>query len=85
MKDKWFKRNETDKVWWLTNSDFGEFVFSFDQQQKFNLFRDYPHALSEKELEIFDKENQFWRKFFSDRRRGNGIRESQGRSAGGSR
>ena len=64
----WYKENDTDKVWWLDNSDvIGEFVFSFDKKKEYNLFADYPHKLTKEEKEIFDKENSFWADYFKDR------------------
>ena len=69
MSDNWYKDNPSDTVWWLDNSDdtIGEFIFSFDKKKAFNLFSDYPHALTKKQREIFDRENPFWADFFSDR------------------
>ena len=43
-------------------------LFTFDGEKVFNLFRDYPHALSEKEKQIFDSENPYWAEFFKDRK-----------------
>ena len=64
---KFYKNNRTDKIWWLDNADetVGEFVFTFDKNQLFNMFRDYPHNLTAEQKEIFDKENPFWADFFS--------------------
>lgn len=66
---KWFKNKPNDKVWWLDNGDTvkGEFIFSFDKKTMFNLFSDYPWKLTDKQREIFDKENPFWAEYFSDR------------------
>jgi len=66
---KWYKNEITDKVWWLDNSteEKGAFIFSFDMQQEFNLFADYPHALTAEQKAIFDKENPYWVEFFADR------------------
>lgn len=68
--DRWFKNNPNDTIWWLDNSDevIDEFIFSFDKKQRFNLYADYPHALTKKQKDIFDNENPFWTDFFSDRR-----------------
>lgn len=65
----WYKENPTDKVWWLDNNDekCGEFVFSFDQKHRFNLFADYPHKLTKEQKAIFDTENPYWVSFFIDR------------------
>lgn len=65
---EWYKQNPKDEVWWLNNYDqVGAWVFSFDQKTQFNLFADYPHKLTDTQLEIFNKENPQWRDFFKDR------------------
>ena len=67
--NNWYKNNNTDQIWWLDDNDvIGEFVFSFDKKKRYNLFADYPHNMSAKEVAIFDKENPFWVDFFADRR-----------------
>lgn len=67
--NKYFKSEPTDVIWWLDNADDakGEFVFTFDKEKHFNLFADYPHNLTPEQKEIFDKENPYWKEFFSDR------------------
>lgn len=66
--DVWYKKKPTDNVWWLDNSGIiGEFIFSFDKVKQFNLFEDYPHALTKAQKTIFDLENPFWRDYFKDR------------------
>ena len=68
MQNNWYKNNPTDKIWWLDNSDkVGEWVFSFDKKKTFNMFADYPHALTKEQKEIFDAENPYWKCFFKDR------------------
>lgn len=64
-----YKGKDTDKVYWLEPVDeaVGEHLFSFDLKKVYNLFADYPWALTEEEKEIFDRENPFWRDFFEDR------------------
>lgn len=70
----WDKKKEDDKVWWkIQPGVVGEHIFSFDRKTEFNLFRDYPWALTEDQLRIFDAENPFWAGFFSDRRRDHGY------------
>jgi hypothetical protein len=32
------------------------------------MFQDYPHKLTKKQREIFDKENPYWADFFKDRK-----------------
>lgn len=69
MQNNWYKNNPTDKIWWLDNSDkVGEWVFSFDKKKTFNMFADYPHALTKEQKEIFDAENPYWKGFFKDRK-----------------
>ncbi len=67
-KDAFYKNEETDTIWWLETENIGEFLFSFDKKTVFNLFRDYPHALTEEQVEQFDKEYPFWADFFADRK-----------------
>lgn len=69
VSNSWYKNNESDTVWWKDTPDtVGEWVFSFDKKQEFNLFADYPHNLNAEQLEIFDKENPDWADFFKDRK-----------------
>jgi hypothetical protein len=57
------------KVVWVENPDaIGEHVFTFDGKRMFNLFQDYPYALTKEEKEIFDKEEPYWADFFKDRK-----------------
>lgn len=46
----------------------GELLFTFDGNHIFNLFRDYPDALTQEQKQIFDSENPYWSEFFRDRR-----------------
>lgn len=45
----------------------GEFWFTFDKQNMFNLFSDYPHKLSRSQKALFDSEYPYWAGFFKDR------------------
>lgn len=69
MKNKWYKEDPKNKIWWLDNSDEveGEWIFSFDKKTTFNMFRDYPQKLTKEQKEIFDKENPYWADFFKGR------------------
>lgn len=68
-KHEFYKKKETDKVYWVDNTrNIGLFQFSFDRKKIYTLFSDYPHALSENERRIFDEENPFWADFFKDRK-----------------
>ncbi len=69
MKSDWYQLKPGDKIWWRDNLDtFGEYLFSFDRETEFNLFVDYPRNLTPEQRRLFDKENPYWAKFFSDRR-----------------
>ena len=68
MPNKWFKNNKKDSIWWKDTPDtVGEWIFSFDKEEEFNMFADYPHALTVEQKLIFDAENPFWKDFFGDR------------------
>jgi hypothetical protein len=69
-KPKFYKNKQSDKIWWVDNlgETVGEFLFSFDKKKIYNMFQDYPHAMTPEEVEIFDKENPFWKEFFADRK-----------------
>lgn len=64
-----FDENETGRrVKWIDNPEkFGESLFTFDGKQVYNLFRDYPYALTREQKAIFDEEEPYWAKFFKYR------------------
>ena len=45
----------------------GEFLFTFDGERVFNLFRDYPHELTDEQKKLFNAENPYWAEYFKDR------------------
>ena len=63
-----YKKRKKDKVWWVDTDQIGYHLFSFDKKTVFNLFADYPHNLTKEQKELFDKENPYWKEFFSDRK-----------------
>lgn len=66
--DRFYKQNTDDSIWWVdTSHQDGTWLFSFDKVKIYNLFADYPHNLSKREKEIFDRENPYWKEFFKDR------------------
>ena len=67
--NKLYKNNPTDVIWWVDNEEEikGEWLFSFDKKEVFNMFADYPHKLTADQKAIFDKENPYWADFFKDR------------------
>lgn len=67
MQYEFYKENDTDKVWWVRTPKIGLFLFSFDKKKVYNLYQDYPHALSKDEKAVFDAENPYWVEYFSDR------------------
>lgn len=69
MPSKWMKNNTEDIIWWLDNGadTKGEWVFSFDKKRRFSMFADYPWKLTPEQKEVFDRENPYWRDFFSSR------------------
>jgi len=63
-----YKNNPGDKIWWVNNPEtVSEWLFSFDKKKAFNMFADYPHNLTAEQKAIFDKENPYWKEYFSDR------------------
>lgn len=59
----------SSEVKWIENPDkVGEMLFTFDGERIFNLFRDYPHELTDEQKQTFDRENPFWADFFKDRK-----------------
>ena len=68
MLSNWYKNDKKDTIWWKETPEVvGEWIFSFDKKQEFNMFADYPHKLTAEQKAVFDKENPHWADFFSDR------------------
>ena len=67
MSDKFSKNNEGDQIWWANTDAIGVWEFTFDKKTIFNMFRDYPYALTAEQKAIFDRENPYWANFFMDR------------------
>lgn len=60
------KNNPNDKIWWTAvKGARGNMYFSFDKENIYRLFGDYPKNLTEEQLEIFNKENPYWKAFFN--------------------
>ena len=68
---EFFKKKDTDQIWWLKekNSNNDLLFFSFDKEKTYDLFNDYPGNMTPEEVEIFDKENEYWAKYFEDRKK----------------
>lgn len=68
MLSKFYKKQKSDKIYWIDDSDsVGNYMFSFDKKKLFNLFRDYPYGLTPYQKSVFDSENPYWKEFFKDR------------------
>ena len=53
---------------WIKDPEkLGEKKFTFDGEQIFYLFRDYPHALTPEQKKEFDEKNPYWANFFRRR------------------
>lgn len=64
----WYKEDKENVIWWKDIPEVkGVWEFSFDRNKIFNLFQDYPYALTPEEKDIFDRENPEWADFFADR------------------
>lgn len=67
MENRWYKENESDKIWWYFGDELIEkSIFSFDKKKKYRLLIDYPFGLTKEELEIFNKENPLWVKLYNE-------------------
>lgn len=74
MGIEFYKKKETDNVYWVRNNSIGVYEFSFDKNKVYNLFRDYPYSMTEEEIKMFDAENPYWAEFFKERKNENGSR-----------
>ena len=65
-KTRFHKESPKNKVWWVERVPrlIGRLEISFDKKKIYNLWTDY-HNLPKEEQEIFDKEEPFWKDFFS--------------------
>lgn len=65
---EFYKENPTDLIWWVYDPNVvGVWEFSFDRKTVFNMYQDYPWKLTPEQKAIFDKENPYWKEYFSDR------------------
>ena len=63
-----YKEDSNNLIWWVEDpEDIGTWAFSFDQQEIFYMFQDYPDKLTPQQKEIFDRENPYWAEFFKNR------------------
>ena len=65
---RFYKKKDNDKIWSVEEiGNIGKLLYSFDKKNIYNLWTDYPHNFTKEEKELFDKENPYWKEFFSDR------------------
>lgn len=70
MTYEFYKKTPDDKIWWVEdNEQVGTHPFSFDKKKVYHLFADYPHNMTDEEVEIFKKECPFWANFFKYRKK----------------
>ena len=65
---RFYKKKDNDKIWSVEEIGYiGKLLYSFNKKNIYNLWTDYPHNFTKEEKELFDKENPYWKEFFSDR------------------
>ena len=65
---RFYKKKDNDKIWSVEKIGYiGKLLYSFDKKNIYNLWTDYPHNFTKEEKELFDKENPYWKEFFSGR------------------
>lgn len=65
---RFYKKKDNDKIWSVEEIGYiGKLLYSFDKKNIYNLWTDYPHNFTKEEKELFDKENLYWKEFFSGR------------------
>ena len=58
-------KNELHIPYFIPNPEYvGVHIFTFDGEKTYNLFRDYPKALTPEEKALFDRTFPFWANFF---------------------
>jgi len=59
-----FHKRDGKRIWSYSDpvQTFGSMCFSFDKKHLYNYYPDYPKHLSRKQRELFDEDNEFWKK-----------------------
>lgn len=64
-------KDENDKdrqVWLAVRIGYkGQMFFTFDKQNFYSLFKDYPYSLTDEQIKIFKKGLPYWADFFKAR------------------
>ena len=65
---RFYKKKDNDKIWSVEEIGYiGKLLYSFNKKNIYNVWTDYPHNFTKEEKELFDKENPYWKEFFSGR------------------
>lgn len=65
---RFYKKKDNDKIWSVEEIGYiGKLLYSFNKKNIYNLWTDYLHNFTKEEKELFDKENPYWKEFFSGR------------------
>ena len=65
---RFYKKKDNDRIWSVEEIGYiGKLLYSFDKKNIYNLWTDYPHNFTKEEKALFDKENPYWKEFFSGR------------------
>ena len=65
---RFYKKKDNDKIWSVEEIGYiGKLLYSFNKKNIYNLWTDYPHNFTKEEKELFDRENPYWKEFFSGR------------------
>lgn len=64
--------NGGKRIWWARSLKYiGRHYFTFDKQNFYNLFSDFPYKLTKEEIKIFIEDEPYWADFFESRFRKN--------------
>ena len=66
MLGEYYKKNETDTIWWIQDEDLLDACFiSFDKKTNYNIL-EYPECLTKEQKAIFDKENPDYVRYYNE-------------------
>ena len=77
------ENEKSRRVWLAVRIGYkGQTYFTFDKQNFYSLFKDYPYKLTDEQIEIFKKGLPYWADFFKSRlEEKNSEDEQEGREA----
>ncbi len=68
------QNDDSDIFWTYPIGVSGVHLFSFDQKNVYNLFSEFPYALSDEQVALFCKNEPYWANAFADRLAQRGIK-----------